>query len=98
MGWPQAYEYTVGADTFLFQQEGRPQPPILHLKLFDPLDDQYGMPPLAAGQSALDTHNVASGWNKALLDNSARPSGAPRLCGGRRQHDRCAVRSAEAGA
>ena len=34
------------------------------------------MPPLAAGQSALDTHNVAAGWNKALLDNSARPSGA----------------------
>ncbi|KAF0211907.1 MAG: Phage portal protein HK97 [Methylocystaceae bacterium] len=25
---------------------------------------------------ALDTHNAASFWNKALLDNSARPSGA----------------------
>ena len=34
------------------------------------------MPLLAAGSSAFDTHNVASGWNKALLDNSARPSGA----------------------
>ena len=75
-GWPQAYEYTVGAEKFTFRQDAQAQPPILHLKLFDPLDDQYGMPPLAAGQSALDTHNVASGWNKALLDNSARPSGA----------------------
>ncbi len=34
------------------------------------------MPPIVAGQTALDTHNVASAWNKALLDNSARPSGA----------------------
>ena len=25
---------------------------------------------------ALDTHNAAGTWNKALLDNSARPSGA----------------------
>ena len=75
-GWPEAYEYAVGAETYTFRQDAGPQPPILHLKLFDPLDDQYGMPPLAAGQSALDTHNVASGWNKALLDNSARPSGA----------------------
>jgi Phage portal protein/Bacterial CdiA-CT RNAse A domain len=34
------------------------------------------MSPLSAGQMALDTHNVAGSWNKALLDNSARPSGA----------------------
>jgi len=32
--------------------------------------------PVAAAQVALDTHNAASFWNKALLDNSARPSGA----------------------
>ena len=74
-GWPEAYEYTVGADKHIFHQDEK-QPPILHLKLFDPLDDQYGMSPLSAGQMALDTHNVAGSWNKALLDNSARPSGA----------------------
>jgi len=75
-GWPAAYDYTVGAETMRFLQEGAAQPPILHLKLFDPLDDHYGLPPLMAGQAALDTHNVACAWNKALLDNSARPSGA----------------------
>jgi len=48
----------------------------LHLKLFHPLDDHYGFPPLAAALMALDTHNAAGRWNKALLDNSARPSGA----------------------
>jgi HK97 family phage portal protein len=48
----------------------------LHLTLFHPLDDHYGFPPLEAALMALDTHNSAGRWNKALLDNSARPSGA----------------------
>ena len=47
-----------------------------HLTLFHPLDDHYGFPPLEAALMALDTHNAAGRWNKALLDNSARPSGA----------------------
>ena len=47
-----------------------------HLTLFHPLDDHYGFPPLEAALIALDTHNAAGRWNKALLDNSARPSGA----------------------
>ena len=48
----------------------------LHLALFHPLDDHCGFPPLEAALMALDTHNAAGRWNKALLDNSARPSGA----------------------
>ena len=48
----------------------------LHLALFHPLDDHCGFPPLEAALIALDTHNAAGRWNKALLDNSARPSGA----------------------
>jgi HK97 family phage portal protein len=45
------------------------------LKLFHPLDDHLGFPPLAAAQIALDLSNAAATWNKALLDDSARPSG-----------------------
>lgn len=48
----------------------------LQLKLFHPLVDHYGFPPLEAALMALDLHNAAGAWNKALLDNSARPSGA----------------------
>ncbi len=48
----------------------------LHLKLFHPLDDHSGFSPLAAAGVALDLANTAARWNKALLDNSARPSGA----------------------
>ncbi len=74
-GWAEAYDYTLGGRTVRFLQQGSP-PPILHIALFNPLDDHYGAPPLEAAQMALDLHNAASAWNKALLDNAARPSGA----------------------
>jgi HK97 family phage portal protein len=74
-GWAEAYEYTVAGRTMRFAQDGAP-PPILHLAQFHPLDDHYGLSALEAAAIAVDTHNAASKWNKALLDNAARPSGA----------------------
>jgi HK97 family phage portal protein len=74
-GWPEAYEYTVAGRSVRFEQ-GAPLPPILHLTLMHPLDDHYGLAPLEAAAVAVDTHNAAATWNKALLDNAARPSGA----------------------
>jgi HK97 family phage portal protein len=80
-GWPQAYEYTVNGASVRFDQSAAPGldpgvPPILQLTLFNPLDDYYGLSPLEAAAVAVDTHNAAARWNKALLDNAARPSGA----------------------
>lgn len=75
-GWAEGYEYAVGRDAVRFMQTDSTVPPILHLTLFHPLDDHYGMAPIEAAASALDVHNAASEWNKALLDNAARPSGA----------------------
>ena len=70
-GWPEAYEYSVyGASTRLSAEH------ILHIKMFNPLDDYYGQSPLEAAQRSIDTHNSAAAWNKAMLDNAARPSGA----------------------
>jgi HK97 family phage portal protein len=74
-GWPMAYDYAVGGRTVRLSQAG-PLPRVLHLTLFHPLDDHYGLAPLDAAQQSLDIHNAASRWNKALLDNAARPSGA----------------------
>jgi HK97 family phage portal protein len=74
-GWPQGYDYTVAGQTVRFAQD-QAQPPILHLTLFNPVDDHYGLSPLEAAAVAVDTHNAAARWNKALLDNAARPSGA----------------------
>ncbi|WP_051661178.1 phage portal protein [Bosea sp. 117] len=77
-GWAEAYDYTLSGRAVRFSQEPGEAgiPPILHIALFNPLDDHYGAPPLAAAQMALDLHNAAGAWNKALLDNAARPSGA----------------------
>jgi HK97 family phage portal protein len=75
-GWPEAFDYSVGGQTLRIRQGEAALPPILHLTLFHPLDDHYGMSPMEAAAAALDTHNTAAAWQKALLDNSARPSGA----------------------
>ena len=76
-GWPAAYEYAVGTQNVRFDiREDEALAPILHLTLFHPVDDHYGLSPMEAAATALDIHNAAGAWNKALLDNAARPSGA----------------------
>ena len=75
-GWPGAYAYSAGGGTRTLSQEPAPIPKVLHLALFHPLDDHYGLSPLEAAQTSMDIHNAAARWNKALLDNAARPSGA----------------------
>jgi HK97 family phage portal protein len=49
---------------------------VLHVKLFHPCEDYYGLSPVEPAASAINIHNAASIWSKALLDNAARPSGA----------------------
>jgi HK97 family phage portal protein len=75
-GWPEAWDYSVGGRTVRFRAGADEPPPILHLANFNPLDDHYGFAALEAAQTSLDMHNAGSAWAKALLDNSARPSGA----------------------
>ncbi len=73
-GWPVAYEYAVGGRKHRFDASSGS--PICHIKNFHPQDDHYGFSPLQAAAMAMDVHNAASRWSKALLDNAARPSGA----------------------
>ena len=77
-GWATGYDYRAGGATRRLPAEAADGQGValLHLKLFHPLDDHSGFSPLVAAGAALDLHNAAAGWNKALLDNSARPSGA----------------------
>jgi HK97 family phage portal protein len=74
-GWPVAYDYTVSGRTHRYDVTGE-WSPICHLKTFHPQDDHYGFSPMQAAAVAVDVHNSASSWSKALLDNAARPSGA----------------------
>lgn len=82
-GWPSAYDYSVGGRSVRFAAESEAGVrPILHLRLFHPTDDHYGFAPIEAALTSLDIHNAAGAWAKALLDNSARPSGALVYSGG----------------
>lgn len=74
-GWPAAYEYAVGGRRHRYGMRGEVKP-ICHVRAFHPLDDHYGLSPMRAAAGAVDVHNAASAWSKALLDNAARPSGA----------------------
>ncbi|MGK2873772.1 MAG: phage portal protein [Alphaproteobacteria bacterium] len=76
-GWPAAYEYSAGGKSVRFDMDAaRGRAPILHMRLFHPSNDHYGFSPIEAAALGIDLHNAAAGWNKALLDNGARPSGA----------------------
>ena len=70
-GWPCMFVYTLGNAVRRF-----PASMIIHIKAMNPLDDLYGNGALDAASGAVAVHNAASAWNKALLDNAARPSGA----------------------
>ena len=76
-GWPAAYHYRAGDAVEAIDAigpDGRPQ--IIHIKGFHPLDDHYGLGCLGAAAEAIAVHNAATRWNRALLDNAERPSGA----------------------
>ncbi len=80
-GWPAAYEYSVSGRKHRFDMTGEVAP-ICHIRSFHPQNDHYGFSPLQAAATAIDVHNSASRWSKALLDNAARPSGAIVYKGG----------------
>ena len=82
-GWPAAYLYSAGeAKSRLPAWDGLGRPSVVHLKAMHPLDDHYGLGCLGAAAGAVAVHNAAARWNKALLDNAARPSGALVFEGG----------------
>ena len=70
-GWPAGFEYAVGGRKVRFAPEA-----VCHVRAFHPQDDHHGLSPMQAAAAAVDVHNSATRWSKALLDNAARPSGA----------------------
>jgi HK97 family phage portal protein len=76
-GWPLRYVERVGGRVRQWPAgwDGG-EPPLLHLKLVHPLDDRLGMGCLGAASDAVALLNAAARWNRALIANAARPSGA----------------------
>jgi HK97 family phage portal protein len=76
-GWPVGYLYRAGAQVTRYnRRDALERRQVAHIKALHPRDDHYGMGCLEAATPAATVHNRASRWNKALLDNAARPSGA----------------------
>jgi HK97 family phage portal protein len=79
-GVPQAYDYSVNGKSrriFVDPVDGRSE--ILHMKMFHPLNDWYGMSPIEAAACSIDQHNAVAAHNLSLLQNGGRPSGALKL-------------------
>jgi HK97 family phage portal protein len=49
---------------------------VLHIKNFNPTSQIFGLSPFEAAANAIDQHNAAMKWNKSLMRNGAKPSGA----------------------
>lgn len=76
-GWPTGIVYRVGDRTMTIPMlDGDASPNIIHIKGYHPSDDHYGAGCLSAADMAVATHNAAANWNRSLLENAARPSGA----------------------
>lgn len=76
-GWPFAYDYKVGTNVERIAIENEDGwPGIVHIKAMHPLDDYVGAGALSAAWQAVKIHNAAAQWNRSLLENAARPSGA----------------------
>jgi HK97 family phage portal protein len=75
---PLSYDYKPGNDQAIRfpvnQLTGMSE--VAHLKTVNPLNPAIGLPPLVAAAFGVDTFNAGQAWNKALLDNECRPSGA----------------------
>lgn len=78
---PAAYKYQPGQSNAVIypvnQVTGRSA--LLHLRTVNPLDEWYGLPPLAAAAHGVDVFNAGQEWNKALLQNEGRPSGVLKV-------------------
>lgn len=65
------YQYEVAGEKYAFERWQ-----VRHLKTWAPLDDWYGLSPLAAAARGIDVFNAGMSHNLALMQNGARPSGA----------------------
>ena len=75
---PQSYEYVINGRVHSVYpvDETTGKSDLKQIKLFNPLDDYYGMSPMSPAAIEVDQHNMSGNHNINLLSNGARPSGA----------------------
>lgn len=74
---PAGYEYSVGNHVRYFPVDADTgASDILQIKLFNPLNDWYGMSPVEVALKSIQQHNAIAQQNISFLQNGGRPSGA----------------------
>jgi len=85
---PDRVKYEINHNTgkprwFNYQIEGKPGSKrvyrldnILHMKMFDPLNDLYGLSPLEVSAMGIDVLNLSMEWNYKLVKGEGRRPGA----------------------
>ena len=82
-GWPTGLSYRVGEQVLSIPMiDGDASPNVIQIRGYHPGDDHYGAGCLNPADMAIAVHNAAAAWNRALLENAARPSGALIYDGG----------------
>ena len=75
---PDSYEYHIDGRVVkkydVDSETGMSE--VKHFKMWNPLDDYYGLSPIRAASADIDQHNFSAKHNLGLLMNGARPSGA----------------------
>ena len=75
--FPMGYKHQIGDKKRLFEiNQETGECDVLHIKLFNPLDDWYGMSPIEVAMGSINQHNAIAQQNTAFLQNGGRPSGA----------------------
>tara|TARA_R110002110_G_scaffold27125_9_gene99028 strand:+ start:10 stop:1635 length:1626 start_codon:yes stop_codon:yes gene_type:complete len=76
--WPKRFDYVVDGqvDASYDVDQSTGESDVKQIKLFNPLDDWYGLSPIKPASADVDQHNLSARHNVMLLLNGARPSGA----------------------
>jgi len=75
-GRPRAWVFDTGTNKFYWDIDPATWASRLkHTRLYNPLDDWFGLSPIRVAALPIDTWNSASLWNKSMLDNMAVPAG-----------------------
>jgi HK97 family phage portal protein len=75
-GWIEGFAVRGQRGERMLRRDAQGWLPMLQIKLYHPTDNALGLAPLGPARRALDLHNASADWAKALIDNSAKPSGA----------------------
>jgi len=75
---PVAYKYKTlsGADKIYPINQVTKMSGVLMLKNYHPMNQHYGLSSLEAAAKSINLHSKTMEWNKALLKNASKPSGA----------------------